>query len=108
MSNATHVFVSTKVRWLSRHVVTIGERSVCSVTGHEFPTALLPLFLQTFDGTAITWGSIKGVSDAASSLLRAGVFHDSDRIDQRKPIRIADYLATTLTRGFAYMPDGGS
>lgn len=103
MSESTQVVVSSKVRWLSRNVFAIGMLSLFSDTGHELTTAILPLFLQTFGGGAIALGTIEGVSDAASSLLKMWMSHYSDRVGKRKPILVVGYLVTALMGSFAFV-----
>jgi MFS family permease len=103
MSETAQAAESSKIRWLSRNVVAIGMLSLFSDTGHELTTAVLPLFLQTFGGGAIALGTIEGVSDAASSLLKMWMSHYSDRIGKRKPILVVGYLVTALMGSFAFV-----
>jgi len=84
---------SNAIRWLSRNVFAIGMLSLFSDMGHELATAVLPLFLASFGGGAAVLGTIEGVSDAASSLVKLWMSHHSDRIGKRKPILIAGYQA---------------
>jgi MFS family permease len=77
--------------------------SLFSDTGHELTTAILPLFLQSFGGGAMALGTIEGVSDASSSLLKLWMSHYSDRIGKRKPILIVGYLVTALMGCFAFV-----
>ena len=84
------------IRWLSRNVFAIGMLSLFSDMGHELATAVLPLFLASFGGGAVALGTIEGVSDAASSLVKLWMSHYSDRIGKRKPILIAGYLVTAM------------
>ena len=71
--------------------------------GHELTTAVLPLFLATFDGGAAALGVIEGVSDAASSLLKLWMSYYSDRLGKRKPILVAGYLLTAMMGTFAFV-----
>src|SRR5580658_8464145 len=57
-------------RWLTRNVFAIGMLSLFSDAGHELTTAILPLFLATFSGSAAALGIIEGFSDAGSSVLK--------------------------------------
>ena len=75
--------------------------SLCSDMGHELTTSVLPLFLATFGGGAIALGTIEGVSDAASSLVKMWMSFESDRVGKRKPILAIGYLVTALMGCFA-------
>ena len=103
MPESIQVSPSPTIRWLTRNVFAIGMLSLFSDTGHELTTAILPLFLQSFGGGAIALGTIEGVSDASSSLLKMWMAHYSDRIGKRKPILIIGYLVTALMGCFAFV-----
>lgn len=103
MSESIQVSAPRTIHWLTRNVFAIGMLSLFSDTGHELTTAILPLFLQTFGGGAIALGTIEGVSDASSSLLKMWMSHYSDRIGKRKPILIIGYLVTALMGCFAFV-----
>jgi MFS family permease len=103
MSESIQISAPSKIHWLTRNVFAIGMLSLFSDTGHELTTAILPLFLQTFGGGAIALGTIEGVSDASSSLLKMWMSHYSDRVGKRKPILIIGYLVTALMGSFAFV-----
>lgn len=103
MPESIQVSVPPKIHWLTRNVFAIGMLSLFSDTGHELTTAILPLFLQSFGGGAIALGTIEGVSDASSSLLKMWMSHYSDRIGKRKPILVIGYLVTALMGCFAFV-----
>ncbi len=92
-----------KSSWLTRNVIAIGMLSLFSDMGHELTTAVLPLFLATFGGGALALGTIEGVSDGASSLVKLWMSYYSDRIGKRKPILAVGYLATALMGSFAFV-----
>jgi MFS family permease len=94
---------ATTVKWLSRNVLAIGMLSLCSDMGHELTTSVLPLFLATFGGGAIALGTIEGVSDAASSLVKMWTSYESDRVGKRKPILAVGSLVTALMGCFAFV-----
>ncbi len=71
--------------------------------GHELTTAVMPLFLATFGGGAAALGTIEGVSDAASSLLKLWMSYYSDRVGKRKPILVIGYIVTALMGSFAFV-----
>jgi MFS family permease len=81
-------------RWLTRNVFAIGMLSLFSDMGHELTTAILPLFLATFAGGAIALGTIEGLSDAGSSILKLWMSIYSDRVGKRKPILAIGYFVT--------------
>lgn len=103
MSRSFWISPRSAARWLTRNVFAIGMLSLFSDMGHELTTAILPLFLQSFGGGAIALGTIEGVSDASSSLLKMWMSHYSDRIGKRKPILIIGYLVTALMGSFAFV-----
>lgn len=88
-------------RWLTRNVFAIGMLSLFSDMGHEMLTAVLPLFLVQFGGAAAL-GTIEGVSDASSSLVKLWMSHYSDRSGKRKPIMIVGYIVTAMMGLFAF------
>jgi MFS family permease len=90
-------------RWLTRNVFAIAMLSLFSDMGHELTTAVLPLFLATFGGAAALLGTIEGVSDAASSLLKLWMSIYSDRVGKRKPILAIGYLVTAMMGTFAFV-----
>jgi MFS family permease len=81
-------------RWLTRNVLAIGMLSLFSDMGHELTTAILPLFLATFAGGAAALGTIEGLSDASSSILKLWMSFHSDRVGKRKPILAIGYFVT--------------
>lgn len=90
-------------RWLTRNVFAIGMLSLFSDMGHELTTAVLPLFLATFGAGALALGTIEGISDAASSLMKLWMSYYSDRIGSRKPILVAGYLLTAMMGAFGFV-----
>jgi len=90
-------------RWLTRNVFAIGMLSLFSDMGHELTTAVLPLFLATFGTGALALGTIEGISDAASSLMKLWMSYYSDRIGKRKPILVAGYLLTAMMGAFGFV-----
>src|SRR3982751_5549193 len=83
-------------RWLNRTVLGIGLASLFSDWSHEIATTVMPAFLATM-GVAAAWvGLIEGVSDGLSSFAKMASGYYTDRLQRRKPIAIAGYVATTL------------
>jgi MFS family permease len=87
-------------RWLTRNVIAIGMLSLFSDMGHELTTAVLPLFLATLGAGALALGTIEGISDAASGLMKLWMAYYSDRIGKRKPILVVGYLLTAMMGSF--------
>jgi MFS family permease len=93
----------TGTGWLTRNVFAIGMLSLFSDMGHELTTAVLPLFLASFGTGALALGTIEGVSDAASSLMKLWMSYYSDRIGKRKPILAIGYLLTAMMGAFGFV-----
>jgi len=94
---------ASSTRWLTRNVIAIGLLSLFSDIGHELTTAILPLSLATFGSGALALGTIEGVSDAASSLMKLWMSYYSDRIGRRKPILVAGYILTAIMGAFGFV-----
>jgi MFS family permease len=90
-------------RWLTRNVVAIGMLSLFSDMGHELTTAALPLFLATFGTGALALGTIEGISDAASGLMKLWMSYYSDRIGKRKPLLVVGYLLTAMMGSLGFV-----
>jgi MFS family permease len=81
---------------LNRTVFGIGLASFFSDLSHEIATTLMPAFLATM-GVAAAWlGLIEGVADGLSSFAKMASGYYADRLQRRKPVAIAGYVATTL------------
>jgi MFS family permease len=88
-----------KAPWLNRTVLGVGLASLFSDWSHEIATAAMPAFLATL-GVAAAWlGIIEGVSDGLASFAKMGSGYYTDRLQRRKPIAVAGYLATALGTG---------
>ncbi len=66
-------------RWLTRNVFAIGMLSLFSDMGYELTAAVLPLFLATFGSGAVALGTIEGMSDTGSSLVKLWMSFYSER-----------------------------
>ena len=86
-------------KWLNSNVIGMGLASFLSDAGHEMATAILPLFLIAIGAPAVALGTIEGVADAASSLVKLGSGWLSDRIGKRKVIAVTGYALTGVTTG---------
>ena len=88
-----------KAPWLNRTVLGVGLASLFSDWSHEIATAAMPAFLATL-GVAAAWlGIIEGVSDGLASFAKLGSGYYTDRLQRRKPIAVAGYVATALGTG---------
>ena len=84
-------------QWLNRTVFGIAFASFFSDLSHEIATTLMPAFLATM-GVAAAWlGLIEGVADGLSSFAKMASGYYTDRMQRRKPIAVAGYVATTLS-----------
>src|SRR5688500_4976582 len=85
-----------KILWLNRTVIGVGRASLLSGWSHEIATALGPAFLAT-RGVAPAWVAlIEGVSDGLSSFAKLASGYYTDRLQPRKGIAVAGYVATAL------------
>ena len=84
---------------LPRGVVALGFVSLFMDLSSEMVHALLPLFITSTLGASVVWlGLIEGVGEATASVVKlfSGVL--SDRIGRRKPLAIAGYGLSALTK----------
>jgi MFS family permease len=87
------------VRGLSRNVIVLGLVSFCNDASSEMIYPLLPLFLTvTLGASAQMLGLIEGIAESTAALLKLYSGWLSDRIGKRKPITVAGYALSTLTR----------
>src|SRR5512139_2976415 len=84
---------------LPRPVWLLGLGSLFTDTASEAIYPLLPLFLTRVLGAgALSLGVIEGAAEAANSLLKIISGRLSDRWNRRRPIVIAGYSLSSLTR----------
>ena len=83
-------------RWLNRTVLGVGLASLFSDWSHEIATAAMPAFLASLGVAAVWLGVIEGVSDGLSSFAKLASGYYTDRLQRRKPIAVAGYVATAL------------
>ena len=83
-------------RWLNRTVLGVGLASLFSDWSHEIATAAMPAFLANLGVAAVWLGIIEGVSDGLASFAKLASGYYTDRLERRKPIAVAGYLATAL------------
>ena len=84
-------------RWFTRGVAGVGAASLCSDTGHEMVTSLLPSFVSSvLHAGPAALGAIEGVSDALIGLskLAGGPLSNDPR--RRARLAASGYLGTGL------------
>ncbi|MDI6851901.1 MAG: MFS transporter, partial [bacterium] len=94
-----------KSRKLSKNVVAMGLTSLFTDISSEMIYPLLPLFLSSVIGAGATaLGTIEGIAEATSSLLKTVSGYISDKIRKRKPLVIIGYGLSAIAKptiGFA-------
>ncbi|MCX5756872.1 MAG: MFS transporter [Gemmatimonadetes bacterium] len=84
---------------LSRHVKALGVVSLLGDVASEMIYPLLPLFLTTVLGASATMiGTIEGLADSTSSLLKLASGWWADRVPRKKPLVIGGYLLSAIAR----------
>jgi len=88
-----------RYRGLPRNVVAIGLVSLLNDASSEIIYPLLPVFLATSLGaSARAIGTIEGLAESISSLLKLFAGYLSDRLAKRKLLVIAGYSVASLAR----------
>ncbi|MCX7158730.1 MAG: MFS transporter, partial [Proteobacteria bacterium] len=84
---------------LSRNVKALGVVSLLGDVASEMIYPLLPLFLTTVLGASATMiGTIEGLADSTSSLLKLASGWWADRVPRKKPLVIGGYLLSAIAR----------
>ncbi|HWF87682.1 MAG TPA: MFS transporter [Pyrinomonadaceae bacterium] len=88
-----------RYRGLPRNVFAIGLVSLLNDASSEIIYPLLPIFLaQSLGATAIEIGTIEGIAESISSLLKLFAGYVSDRFAKRKVLVVAGYSVAALAR----------
>ena len=88
-----------RYRGLPRNVFAIGLVSLLNDASSEIIYPLLPVFLATSLGaSARTIGTIEGLAESISSLLKLFAGYLSDRLAKRKLLVVAGYSVASLAR----------
>jgi len=88
-----------RYRGLPRNVFAIGLVSLLNDASSEIIYPLLPIFLaQSLGATAIEIGTIEGIAESISSLLKLFAGYVSDRFAKRKFLVVAGYSVAALAR----------
>lgn len=81
--------------WLTPGVIGVGGASLCSDTGHEMVTSLLPTFLtSSLHAGPAALGAIDGVADALASLAKLAGGSLAATPQRRRPLASSGYLGT--------------
>jgi len=84
---------------LPRTIWTLGFVSLLMDVSSEMVHALLPVFLVSTLGASATYlGWLEGVSEALALMVRAVSGTWSDRLGHRKPLAVAGYALSALTK----------
>lgn len=88
-----------RYRGLPRNVFAIGLVSLLNDASSEIIYPLLPIFLaQSLGATAIEIGTIEGLAESISSLLKLFAGYLSDRFAKRKFLVVAGYSVASIAR----------
>jgi MFS family permease len=85
--------------WFSLSVFGFGVASFLSDLGHEAATAAMPALLVAIGSTPAALGIIEGVADGLASVAKLAGGWWSDDPRRRKPIAVAGYFITGLSKG---------
>jgi len=89
---------------IGRNVFFMGLASFFNDIGSEMILPLLPLFLTNVLGAGqAVVGLIEGIADSTSSILKLFSGWLSDRFDSRKPLILAGYTISGLTKPLLYL-----
>lgn len=84
---------------LPKGVLLLGLAALCNDASSEMIYPLLPIFLTTYIGASpLIAGTIEGLADALSSILKFVAGSWSDRKGRRKPLIVAGYALATGSR----------
>ena len=92
--------------WLTPTIWGMAVTSFLSDLGHEAQSVLLPTFMAALGLPPAALGAVEGVADAASSFVKLGGGHLSDRLGHRKSLAVGGYLATGIASGIIALAQG--
>lgn len=93
-------------RGLPRPVRAFGLTSFLQDFASEMVFPLLPAFLASFGGGAMTLGAMESIAEAVLTLVKGGAGRASDRLRRRKPFVSAGYALSAATRPFLALAMG--
>ena len=98
-SSLTPENVSSSESWLNRTTAGVGLTSLFSDWSHEIATAILPAFLASLGAGPVWLGTIEGIADGLSSVVKLAAGHFTDTLKHRKPLVVAGYVVTAAGTG---------
>jgi MFS family permease len=87
-------------RPLSKNIFLLGLVSLFNDASSEIIQPILPLFIVSLGGGAAAIGLIGGLSDGIPSILKIFSGYWSDKLGRRKPLVVAGYGASALSKVF--------
>jgi MFS family permease len=96
----------TAPTWLTPTLWGMAVTSFLSDLGHEAQSVLLPTFMAALGLPPAALGAVEGIADAASSFVKLGAGHLSDRLGHRKTFVVGGYLATGVASGIIALANG--
>lgn len=81
-----------------RNIVLLGLVSLLNDISSEIIQPILPLFIASLGGGSMAVGLIGGISDGLPSILKVFAGYWSDRLGRRKPIVVAGYSLSAITK----------
>lgn len=81
-----------------RNIVLLGFVSLLNDISSEIIQPILPLFITSLGGGGLALGLVGGISDGLPSILKIFAGYWSDRLGVRKPIVVAGYGLSAITK----------
>jgi len=81
-------------------IFLMGLVSFFTDVSSEMITSILPFFIISIGGTALTLGIISGITTALSNVLKGFSGWLSDKVNKRKPFVVAGYTISNLSKPF--------
>lgn len=86
------------LKGINKTVLILGLVSLLNDISSEIITPVLPLFIVSLGGTALVVGLISGFSDSLTAFFNIFSGYLSDRIRRRKPLVVAGYGISSLSK----------
>jgi MFS family permease len=91
----------TRTIWgVSIPVIIMGWVSLFTDISSEMIQSILPFFLFSIGGTALTLGIIDGFTTAIANIMKGVTGIESDKINKRRPFIVAGYTISNLSKPF--------
>ncbi len=92
---------------INKNIIFLGIVSLLTDISSEMIFPILPVFLDHFlKATKFEIGIIEGTAQLVASFLKVFSGHLSDRVGKKKPIIVAGYLLSTVSKPFLYFAAG--